>query len=64
MSNYNKIAFEHNHISENMEPFPIKYIPKSATINCYVSGSISFIRIVLNFLRCIILGDCNGKNNC
>ena len=64
MSNYNRIAFEHDHISENMIPFPIKYIPKNATINCYVSGSMSFIKIVLNFFRCIILGDCNGKNNC
>lgn len=63
MSNSNNIAFEHNHISENMKPFPFKNSVKNNMIFCYIRGSISFMKIVLNFFRCIILGDCNGKSN-
>lgn len=62
MSNYNSIAFSHNHITENLKPFPSKEPLIFNNTICYIEGTINILQIILSFFRCIILGVFNGKN--
>lgn len=63
MSNYNKIIFSHEHISENLEQFPIKAALSYNQIYLHIEGTVNILDFILNFFRCIFMGDRNGKNS-
>ena len=62
LSNNNEISFSHKHISELLKPLEKKSVFFNNSINCYIGGNLNLLKIILNFFRCIIFGDCNGKN--
>lgn len=59
MSNNNNIVFVHNHISEKLNPFPIKYIDLKNNLKMYIKGNMEFTKMIKNFLRCIFKGGNN-----
>lgn len=63
LSNNNNIAFKHEHISENMKQFPIVYVDTNFSCSLFIKGYKSIFRIIKEFIRCIFLGDSNGKSN-
>lgn len=62
ISNYNNSVFLHEHITESLEQFPIKPALSYNQLNLNIEGTVNILQIVLNFFRCIFIGDCNGKN--
>jgi len=62
--NHNETCFMHEHISESLKEFVKKSVFHASRICLNIKGHLSFHKIILNFFRCIFLGDCNGKNNC